>query len=65
MMTGLLAVPALVKAEENEGHEQNVAWKDLPVAVQNTLTNSANGSVVGELEMEVSDLRQSRRLEIA
>ena len=42
-----LAVPVLAK--ENE---QTVDWKDVPAAVQNTITANANGGTVTEVEKE-------------
>ena len=55
IIAGLLAVPALVKGEENEKSEQKVAWKDLPAAVQNTITTNANGGTVVKVEKETKD----------
>jgi len=43
-----LAVSALAKEED----EQTVDWKDVPAAVQSTITTNANGGTVTEIEKE-------------
>lgn len=55
VLVGLLALPALVKGEENEGNEHKVAWKDVPAAVQKTITDNANGGAVHKVKMETKD----------
>jgi uncharacterized membrane protein YkoI len=45
-----LAIPALA-----EDKEQTVAWKDVPAAVQTTITAHANGGKVHKVEMETEN----------
>jgi hypothetical protein len=47
-----LAVPVI--AEENE-NEQTVDWKNVPAAVQNTITANANGGTVTKVEQKTKD----------
>ena len=50
LVIGLLAGLAIpVLAKENE---QTVDWKDVPAAVQSTITANANGGTVAEVEKE-------------
>jgi hypothetical protein len=52
IIAGLLAFPALVKGEDTDKDGQKVELKDLPVAVQNTITGNLNGGTLTELEKE-------------
>jgi hypothetical protein len=46
IVAGWIAVPALVNGAEVGHGRQQVTWKDLPTAVQNTITDNASGGTI-------------------
>lgn len=52
LIIGLLALALPVFADNDD---QTVAWKDVPAAVQATITANANGGKVGKIETETEN----------